>query len=228
MARAAAKIKPKADEIEVFDFEQRSPEWYEVRRGIPTASRFSTIMASGKDGEDSITRQKLLYRLAGEIISGETDETFRNEAMDRGIAMEPLIRDGYQKGTFFPLSQPGFVKRTAHDPLATEPLIVGCSPDSFVGDDGVLEIKSMAPHLLIPVLLKGAGGLPARHRAQCLGSLWVTGRQWCDLVIGYAGMPSAKFRIMRDEASILEIRRAVEVFAYDLRQLVTQIRSMGR
>lgn len=227
MGKAAKKITPKADEVEVFDIEQRSDDWHAVRRGLPTASKFSIIMAEGADGEDSKTRAKLLHVLAGEILTGETAESFRNEAMERGIEMEPEAREYYARTTFEEITQVGFVKRTIYNPLGT-PLVIGCSPDTFVGPDGVLEIKVTRPDLLIPILRAGARGLPSLHRAQCQGTLLVSGRAWCDLLIySHARMPKAKFRLERDDVYIKKIKDAVEVFSYDLRKLVEELRAMG-
>jgi putative phage-type endonuclease len=224
--RRATAIKPKADDVEFFhDIEQRDPEWHALRRGIPTASKFSVIMASGADGEDSKTRAKLMNVMAGEILTGETAETFRNEAMDRGVEMEPEARAYYERATFSALTKVGFVRRTIHNPIHG-PLIVGASPDSLVDDDGILEIKTTRPDLLIPILKKGAAGLPAIHKAQCHGTMWVTGRAWCDLLIYYRGMPKARFRIERDDVYIAKIRNAVEVFAFELATLVRELRTM--
>lgn len=61
---AVPKPKP-----EIFICEQGSADWYEARRGIPTASMFSTVMASGRGGGESKTRRKYLLQLAGEILT---------------------------------------------------------------------------------------------------------------------------------------------------------------
>jgi hypothetical protein len=225
MVKAAAKAPPE-DLVEYLDFEQRSEDWFAAKRGVPSASKFSTIMASGADGDDSKTRTKLLHVLAGEIITGETAETFRNEAMEKGTEMEPEARQKYERSTFSKVTQIGFVRRTIHNPFGDN-LVIGCSPDSLVDDDGTLEIKWMRPDLLIAILEKGAAGLPTRHRAQCQGTLWGTGRKWCDLFLySHRLLTPAKFRIMRDEAYIKTIRDAVEKFAFDLRELVKRLRAM--
>lgn len=227
MARPATKTKPRQDDVEFFDVEQRTTEWHELRRGIPTASKFSIIMASGVDGEDSKTREKLMNVMAGEILTEEPAESFVNDAMARGVEMEPEARDYYKRTTFAELTSVGFVRRTIHRPLG-EPLVVGCSPDSLVESDGALEIKTMRPDLMIPIIKKGPAGLPAQHRAQCQGTLWVTGRLWCDLQIFYRGMPyGPRFRMERDEQYIARVRDAVEVFVYELHKLVQDIRSRG-
>lgn len=225
--RAAKPAGPPADIVEEFDCEQRSEEWYELRRGALTASNFATIMASPQDPDGIGSRKKLLYRLAGEQLTGVVAETYTSKAMERGIDMEPAARAFYRRTRFADMREVGFVRRTIHNAFG-EPLVVGCSPDGCVDPDGVLQIKTMIPELLIPIAEKGARGFPAEHRAQCQGELWVTGRAWNDLMIFYEGMPVAPtFRIERSEEYIKTIKDACEVFSYDLRTLVKKLRSMG-
>lgn len=227
MARAATKVKPRPDDVEFIDVEQRSEEWFAARIGVPSASKFSVIMATGEDGEDSKTRTKLLHLMAGEILTGKPAETFVNEAMERGVEMEPEARAYFERVTFSDLKQVGFVKRTIHNPLG-DPLVVGCSPDSLVDEDGVLEIKTMRPDLMIPIIKKGAAGLPAKHRAQCQGALWVTGRARAHLQLFYRGMPvNPRFTLERDDVFITKIKNAVDVFSYELRKLVADIRALA-
>lgn len=225
MAKAA--IKSKGDKVEIFDeIEQGTPEWRSLRIGIPSASNFATIMASGKDGGDSATRRKLLYKMAGEVITDEPLEDFKSGEMQRGNEMEPELRDWYGRTRFADVEQVGFVRRTIYNPLGGS-FAAGCSPDALLGKDGVLEIKTTRPDLLIELMERAAGGFPPSHRAQCQGALWVTGRAWCDLIVGYRGMPKLAFRIERDDVYIAAIAAAVEVFDYELRTLVAKIRKMG-
>src|ERR1700743_3405271 len=81
--------------IEIFDCEQNSPEWFAARAGIPTASEFKTIVGVKKDAKDKLTRQKYMRKLAGEIMTGEVVEGFKNGHMDRGHAMEDEARNHY-------------------------------------------------------------------------------------------------------------------------------------
>src|SRR5687768_10326674 len=70
--------------IEILDIAQGSDAWRGLRLGMPTASRFADILAQGK----GLTRRKYLYELAGEIMTGETNETFNSMHMERGKLME--------------------------------------------------------------------------------------------------------------------------------------------
>lgn len=234
MAKAAAKSKPaakapapKQDKIEFFhDIEQGSKEWFDLRRGILTASNFKIILREGADGEASKTREKLLYVLAGERLSGKTEETFRSEAMKRGNQMEPLARDYYARTNFdADVKRIGFVRRTIVTPLGRE-IVVGASPDSQVGPRRGLEIKTMAPHLLIAQMKRGT--FPSEHRAQVHGTAFVADWDEMDLQLFYEDMPVApKYRVQRDEAYVKQIVQEIERFDYDLEMLLKDLKAMG-
>ena len=212
---------PQKDIVEEFDFEQRSDEWYAARLALVTASVLSDVMASGADGGESKVRKKLMNRLAAEAIFRRPMETFSNAAMDRGVEMEPALAERYAFVRGVELRPIGFVRRTICNPLHGD-LVVGCSPDRLVGDDGLLQIKTMQPDLLIALL--DSGRFPSEHKWQCHGEIWVTGRQWADLYIGYDGFPlSATFRIPRSEEIIGQMRVEVEKFDYELRQLIKRM-----
>lgn len=225
--KAAAKKKPAGpppDLVEIFDCEQGEADWQALRMGIPTASRFSAILAEGKDGEASKTRDTYMRALAGEIITGIPCETFSSDAMDRGHAMEPEICDAYAEERLADLSLCGFVRRTIYQPFGP-PVVVGCSPDRLVGAHGLLQVKTMRPDLMIEMKDRGAQAFPSGHKAQCQGELSVTGRQWLDLRIGYRGMPfSLTFRMERDEGYIQNLAEQTTVFCYQLRQMVERLR----
>lgn len=217
---------PPVDLVEFFDadqIEQGSDEWREMRRAIPTASCFADIMAEG----DGKSRKNYLNKLAGEIMTGEAAEDFTNGAMLRGKEQEPEARAWYERTRFIDVKQVGFVRRTVRCPLG-EDFMIGCSPDGQVGPRKGVEFKTEKPQLLIPRLERGAAGFPTEHRWQLIGTMWVCGWDEMDIVIFYRGMPAnAVFTLKRDDALIAQLRNKVEIFNYDLQQLVAKIRKMG-
>ena len=199
--------------FEIFNCEQGSDEWFEVRRGIPTASNFSYVMASGKDGETSKSRKTYLYKKAAEIITSKPPvESFSNEHMERGHILEPDARRLYAFMTDTEPLQVGFIRNGR----------TGCSPDALIGDNGVLEIKTKLPHLMIETMLKG--GFPAAHKAQCQGELWITEREWIDLVVYWPDFPAIITRASRDEEFICDLAYAVKLFNEELDEVVERIR----
>lgn len=219
MAKAAVQKKAaKAPSVEIVDCEQNSPEWFEARLGVVTASNFHKVMAGG----DGLVRTRYMRDLAGEILSGRTAESFKNAAMERGNEMEAAAREQYQRDHLVTLQRVGFVRNAGLMRYAT----VGASPDALIGADGGLECKSMIPALMIERLEKGAT-LPSAHRAQVHGCMWVCERKWWDVKIYYPGMPDYTVHVVRDDSYIKEISDAVEVFSYELKKLVERLRGMG-
>jgi hypothetical protein len=208
--------KPVTDKPEVFTFEQGTAEWFEARRGIPTASMFSTVMASGKGGGESKTRRKYLLELAGEILTEEAaPEKYSNASMERGKEMEAVARNQYAFQTDAELERVGFIKCGRK----------GCSPDSLIGKKKMLEIKTTLPHLLIDIHLRGE--FPPEHKAQCQGNLWVAGREEIDIAIYWPKMPLYVQTIHRDEVYIAALASAVDEFNNELAYVVQQMRKLG-
>jgi hypothetical protein len=234
--------------MQVFDCQQGTAEWFEARKGIPTASEFSTVMAEGKEGllpaaiidamvksgcsaeqlaaavkaarargaSPSQARLKYLRTLAGEIIRGTPEEEgFSSPAMERGKIMEAEARDLYAFARGVEPVQVGFVRSGN----------AGASPDSLIGDDGGLEIKTALAHIQIERLQKDE--LPSEHKAQVHGNLWITERAWWDFVSYSPGLPPLIVRVERDEAYIAKIAAAVDAFNSELAALVEKVRKYG-
>jgi hypothetical protein len=190
--------------MEVFDFDQGSDAWHRARLGIPTASEFATLIARGKDGGDSKTRRTYLYKLAGEIITGEPMESYSNAHMERGKAMEDEARDAYAFIANVEPQRVGFIRNGRK----------GASPDSLIGDAGMVEIKTKLPHLMVELILRGE--FPPEHVAQCQGQLWVAEREWVDIAVYWPGFPLFVKRATRDEAYIRKLASAVDDFNAEL------------
>lgn len=222
MAKAVSmkRAAPPAPIVEFFpEVEQGSPEWFELRLGIPTASNFSMVTRDA----DSKTRREYMHKLAGEILTGRPAEgKIITAAMQRGHDMEPEAREHYAQSNLVKLDRVGFVRRKLPSGR-----FVGCSPDGLIGKRKALEIKTMAPHLMIALLERGAG-LPPEHRWQVFGTMWVADLEEVDLMLYYRGMPVApKFTVLRNMEAIKEISDATEVFDHELNKLVARIRAMG-
>ncbi len=201
--------------IEIIDCEQNSPEWFAARMGIPTASMFSTVKAKGKEGGRSLTRDKYLRQLAGEIITGEPmGEGYVSADMQRGRDMEGEARDYYSLVKSAEPQRVGFIRNGSK----------GASPDSLIGETGGLEIKSAATHVQIERLQ--AGKVPAEYVDQIQGNLWVTEREFWDFVSYCPKMPPLILRVERDEARIAEIAKAVTAFNEELEAMVAWLKGL--
>lgn len=200
---------------EIIICEQGTEEWRRHRLGIPTASNFATVLAKGIGGGESVTRRKYLYQLAGEIIIGEPMESYSNAAMQRGKVMEEEARNLYAFLTDTDPQLVGFIRNGSK----------GCSPDSLIGENGMLEIKSHAPHILIDLIVQDE--FPPEHKAQTQGNLWVAEREWIDICCYFTGMPHLIKRAYRDEAYIRTLSDAVDQFNAELARIVEKVRGFG-
>lgn len=152
--------------LEIFDCDQGSEAWFECRRGLPTASKFATVMAKG----EGKTRSEYMRKLAGEILTGEPSEQFSNVHTDRGNEMEDEARETYAFINDADIQRVGFIRNGNK----------GASPDSLVGANGGLEIKTALPHIQIDRLERDR--LPPEHKAQVYGNIWLAEREWWDFV----------------------------------------------
>ena len=192
------------------DIEQGSDDWRRLRLGIPTASEFSSILAKG----EGKTRKSYMRRLAAEIVTQEPGEAFSSPAMDRGKVMEGEARNFY---TLMQDAKPqtiGFVRNFG----------AGCSPDALVGDDGVLEIKTQRADLLIATMEKSE--FPPEHVAQCQGALWITEREWVDIICYWPKFPPFIRRAKRDVRYIAELSGEVRRFQDELASMVEWIKKL--
>ena len=197
----------------IINCEQGTLEWHEARRGIPTASEFATVLAKGKGGGESVTRRKYLLTLVGEILTGEvTPDGYTNPHMERGKTMEAEARNAYAFMVDTDPEQVGFIRNGE----------AGASPDSLVGTNGLLEIKTKLPHLLLDCIMQDR--LPPEHVAQCQGQLWIAEREWLDFVAYWPKLPLFRFRVTRDEPYIAGLKAAVDQFNDEKAALVARFR----
>jgi hypothetical protein len=199
--------------IEIFDVPQRSEEWFRVRMGLPTGSMFGAIMVQN---EKRAGRASYMRKLAGEILTDIPMESYDNDDMLRGREQEPEILARYAFEHDVDVTPCGFIKNGKK----------GCSPDGLIGKDGMVQIKSAAPHVMVEILMDGA--VPKKHLPQCQGELWVAERKWTDLVIGSSPkLPLAVFHLQRDQSYINDIEIAVHWFNRELDDMVKRIRAMS-
>ena len=168
-------------DLRVYDtLEQRSPEWFEARLGILTASAVGKLLTPTSAIANNDTSRGLTHMLAAERITGFVVPTFQSDAMFRGVMDEPLARDLYSK-LHAPAIEVGFMVREIDGHK------LGYSPDGLVGDDGLIEVKSAEPKIHLARIL--SADVPREHMAQMQAGMLVSGRKWCDFVSYCGGMP---------------------------------------
>jgi len=89
--------------------EQRSPEWFDLRKGIVTASDlFRIITPLGKQSKQN--EDYALELAAASITYDIEQEGFISNAMQRGIDLEPDAREMYSENFLVHVAEVCFVK----------------------------------------------------------------------------------------------------------------------
>lgn len=176
--------------------EQRSQEWFDARRGMLTGSNIGAALGVNpwKTPED-------LIRQMVRDCHGAPSEFTGNMATEYGNDHEPLAVMEYMGKTGNHPEECGFYVHPEHPWL-------GASPDAFVGDDRLLEVK--CPFGLRnknPPEFKSAADQP-HYYAQMQIELACTGRKVCDF---YQWAPKGD--------SLEEIEYSPEWFAENLPRL---------
>jgi hypothetical protein len=170
--------------IVIHNVEQNTPEWLELRRGMITSSIAKQLIThkTWKIADNDKVR-KILYKLAAERITGFIEDGFRGFDMERGNFEEPLAKKLYGKSY-----DVGFVTRDFGNGL-----IMGYSPDGFVGDEGNIEIKSANQTIQVERIYLNQ--VPDEHVPQIQHGLLVSNRKWCDFISYSNGMAMQVIRV---------------------------------
>jgi len=95
--------------MKISNLEQRSPEWFDLRTGKISGTRFSKVVSNSENN--------LVYDLANEIIDGFCliDDGFINDAMQYGIDNEDLALELYSKQTGIKVQKVGAILSDFND-----------------------------------------------------------------------------------------------------------------
>lgn len=199
-----------------------SPAWWECRVGSWTASRAPALMARRKNGEPLEAYSTLVGEIACERLTGMAASHFTTPAMQRGLDLEPQAADAYALDRMVALGESRLVLHPQwHDRMFR----VAATPDRFIGDDGLLEIKCPTVQVKhLDTLRGGKKSVANEYADQVQWQLWCTGRAWCDLASYYPEFPShlqlAVVRIERDEDRFAEFEAAIERAERDVAEIL--------
>lgn len=196
---------------------QGSPEWFEKRGGMISASRMCQMMAEG----NGITREKYKYKLAVERLIGKPIlDGFKTEDTERGVELEPQARNYYEFYSGSTITQVPFIYHA-------ETKIGLASPDALVDDDGLLEIKCPKYSTHIGYLINKR--IPRAYMLQMYWQMACTGRKYCDWLSFYPDLPANTrallIRVTRNEDEIQTLEREARRFNNEVNDLVTQLRN---
>lgn len=196
-------------------FAQGSNEWEKARLGIPTGSNFGKILtATGKISE---SREAYMKQLAGEVISGRSEENYQSYQMKQGLLMEAESRDVYAMENEIEIRQVALVYKD-------ERRMFLASPDGLIDPDGGFETKNCKFTVQIDRLF--AGKMITNHIPQCQGGLYICEREYWIFRSYCSGLPSLNIRLERDEKYISQLEEELERFCYQLVIMIKRLKEL--
>lgn len=198
-----------------------TPEWFALRRGMPTSSNFGKIITPAK-GDYSAQAASYMHLLIAEIITGESHDKFPPSYwMERGALMEAEAASLYEFETGLRLEPGGFITDDAGR--------FGASPDRLVYDGqtlvGALEIKCPAPWTHVENLLKA--DIDRAYVPQVQGQMLLGGFEFVDWYSYHPQMPSVTIRTRRDDAYMAKLAAALDRFYGDMQAALDRLVAMG-
>ena len=197
---------------------QRSDAWYAARRGKPTGSGAWRIMSTKRNGEPSAARESYMIELLAERLTGQLTNHFETEPMREGMRQEPEAIQAYEFVTG-EMVEPGYW---------IDKLTWGCTPDGFVGDDGILSVKCPLPKNIIRQRYFEDAVEP-EYYWQMVAEMAATDRAWCDLAIYSDQFSDPEHRIWirridRDENAVALFVEKLNEFLRELESKTEEIR----
>lgn len=141
--------------------EQRSSEWFEMRKGRFTASDISRLLGKEtlKKTKDSI--DNFAFEKALEVVYGlDEDDDLVSFDMQRGIDLEPLAFNKFKELKSLEFID---VNNCIFFPFGSS---AGASPDGLVGMDSILEIKAPRRNKFFKLVANGINVVDFKYIAQ--------------------------------------------------------------
>ena len=198
--------------MKIHNFEQRTDEWYAIRKGKMTASNAETIIANGKGLETYI------YNLMAEYYSSAEKENYINADMQRGIDLEPEAKIEFQFYTGLDIKEVGCVELNEY---------ILASPDGLIGDDGLIEIKCPNDSIYFKLLL--SNNIKPEYIGQMQMQMYVTDRQYCYFVSYNPNFEKSLYikKINRDEEMIDKLKKGLERGTELIKEIKENFRKVG-
>jgi len=186
--------------MRIIDVEQGTPEWFQARLGIPTASRFGMILTP--TGKQSTQADKYIDKLVAEYLAGQPlEEDIHSYYIDRGVLLEPDARREYEFTNSNDVVKVGL--------CLSDDGSYGASPDGLISDNGTLELKCPKHNTMLENYRKG---FPGKYKPQVQGQLWVCEREYCDFYAYHPLLMPFIVRVNRDDEYIKKLAEAVSEF----------------
>jgi putative phage-type endonuclease len=154
--------------------EQRSAEWFEMRKGRITSSEIYKIMGKGDLSE---TAKTYLLEKVCELYGGVT-EPATGAALTWGTELESVAIEHYEKLTNVKVEKASFIPVGEY---------YGGSPDGLLLPEGIIEVK--CPFKSANHFKHGMISTPEKFKKiapnyyyQCISNMICANAKWCDFI----------------------------------------------
>ena len=195
--------------------QQGTSEWLKLRCGSIGSSDVPRMIRKTRTGQFSADRANLFAEKVIERLTGVPVQIVKSAAMMQGTEREPAARLTYSLIKGLQVDEVAFVPH---------PRIKGshASPDGYVRDDGLIEIKCPQPAAHLDTLLNET--ISADYTAQMQWQMAVTNRFWCDYCSFNPDFPTPMQlwvkRVPRDDKFIAALEKDVQG---DIREIQLRI-----
>ncbi|MCT4228673.1 YqaJ viral recombinase family protein [Elizabethkingia anophelis] len=210
----------------INDDSKSETDWKESRLGMVTGSNFGKLVVSDKKGGYTLskgqTAENLIYRIAWERL-------VKNGNITNGLGRLDISSKEIQHGTDYEGEAiMKYSEITGNKVVSLQEFVkldefIGGTPDGFVGNDGIVEVKcpwNGGNHLR--TLLTGKI-YNSDYEFQVQGYLWITKRNWCDFITYdpdlIEGLQISITRVERDEKMITGIEQVMEQVKAKIREI---------
>jgi len=192
--------------------EQRTPEWINLRLGLPTGSRVYDILPGARGGYKK-ARETCMYELLTERITGVPVEHYVTPAMEWGTMYEAEAIDAFVDVSGIAVTECGFIR---HSTIRN----FGASPDGL-WEKGVIEVKCPTSPTHIKIL--ATKEIKPQWLYQIQAEMMVANAKHAWFISYDPRLPEVNQlyvdRVYRDDDMVDEITEAVNKFNEELDEL---------
>ena len=195
--------------VKIHNMEQRSDEWFAIKKGKASASRAQAIGNGGKGLENYV------IEIMAEYYSIAERENYINEHMQRGIELEPIAKQIYELEHDCEVREIGFAEYNEY---------IGCSPDGLVGKDGMIEIKCPCDRIYLGILINEK--IDSGYVWQCQMNMLILKRKWCDLIFYNPNFKKSMYikRLKADKKTHEKLLKGFEKVEEEIKKIKNKIK----
>ena len=190
------------------EIKQGTPEWFKLRLGKFGSTDAQAVASNGAGLTTAI------YKKVAEIKSGVFEDDYINPDMERGNEQEDTARSSYEMETGNRVKQVGYIELDGY---------IGGSPDGFIDDDGLIEIKCQKNSKYIKTL--HTKKIESKYIAQMNHLMYISNRKFCDFVVFNENFADLIIiRIDRDEKFIDRLKVGLKNGTEQIKEILKKLK----